>query len=188
MAELPFKVAHLSELPQFTDPDGAELTYDFRMVRRPLGVGSFGINAMQALNAGGVVVSEHVELDEGGRHEELYYVARGAARFTIDGESVDAREGTFVFVPDPASSRARGRRGGRHGCSGHRRGAWRRVHAVDLGSGLVEWLAVDPRGSSVRSSSSGPAASPSISGARSSRTVSSSFRRCAWTRTDAPSS
>jgi len=106
MADPPFKVAHLSGLPQFTDPDGAELTYDFRMVRRPLGVGSFGINAMRALNAGGIVVPEHVELDEGGRHEELYYVARGAARFTIDGESVDAPEGTFVFVPDPASSRA----------------------------------------------------------------------------------
>ena len=88
MAELPFKVAHLSELPQFTDPDGTELTYDFRMVRLPLGVGSFGINAMQALTAGGVVVSEHVELDEGGRHEELYYVAKGAVRFTIDGETV----------------------------------------------------------------------------------------------------
>jgi quercetin dioxygenase-like cupin family protein len=105
MAEPRYTVAHLSTLPQFTNPDGTELDYDFRMVRRPLGVRSFGVNAMRATSAGGVVVPEHAEADEGQRHEELYYVAHGAARFTVDGESVDAREGTFVFVPDPASSR-----------------------------------------------------------------------------------
>jgi hypothetical protein len=104
MAEPPFKVAHLSELPQFTNPDGSEVACDFRMVRRTLGVSAFGINAMQARNVGDEVVLEHAELDES-RHEELYYVARGAARFIIDGEAIDAPEGTFVFVPDPASNR-----------------------------------------------------------------------------------
>lgn len=106
MAEQSFTVAHLSELPQFTNPDGSELDYDFRMVRRPLGVRAFGVNAMRALSAGGIVVPEHSEAEEGGAHEELYYVARGSARFTVDGESVDAPEGTFVFVPDPGSTRS----------------------------------------------------------------------------------
>jgi mannose-6-phosphate isomerase-like protein (cupin superfamily) len=105
MTEPPFRVAHLSALPRFTNPDGTELDYDFRMVRRSLGVRAFGVNAMQATEAGGVVVPEHSELAEGQRHEELYYVARGAARFTVDGESVDAPEGTFLLVPDPASTR-----------------------------------------------------------------------------------
>jgi len=106
MPHPPFRVAHISALPRFTNPDGTELEYDFRMVRRPLGVRAFGVNAMQAEEAGRVVVPEHSELAEGQRHEELYYVARGAARFTVDGEPVEAPEGTFVFVPDPASTRS----------------------------------------------------------------------------------
>ena len=48
MAEPRYTVAHLSTLPQFTNPDGTELDYDFRMVRRPLGIRSFGVNAMRA--------------------------------------------------------------------------------------------------------------------------------------------
>lgn len=38
-------------------------------------------------------------------HEELYFVARGRATFTIDGETFDAPSGTYVFVPDPRSHR-----------------------------------------------------------------------------------
>ena len=50
---------------------------------------------MAAANEGDRLVPEHKE-DEGS--EELYVVLRGRARFEIDGESVDAPEGTLVFV------------------------------------------------------------------------------------------
>jgi quercetin dioxygenase-like cupin family protein len=61
---------------------------------------------MFADRAGATVVVEHSELEEGVRHEEDYYVARGHATFEVDGERIDAPEGTFVHVPDPASKRA----------------------------------------------------------------------------------
>jgi hypothetical protein len=37
--------------------------------------------------------------------QELYFVHRGRATFTVDGETIDAPAGTYVFVPDPASHR-----------------------------------------------------------------------------------
>ena len=75
-------------------------------VRIPLGVSSFGINAY-APGAAGQVIEEHDELGHGaGRHEELYFVARGHATFVLGGEEVDAPAGTLVFVRDPAVRRA----------------------------------------------------------------------------------
>ena len=50
------------------------------------------------------MVEPHTESLELG-HEELYFVARGRARVTIDGEQFDAPAGTYVFIPDPASHR-----------------------------------------------------------------------------------
>jgi hypothetical protein len=71
-------------------------------VRVRLGIESFGVNAYTALADGGRVIEEHDELGTGaGRHEELYFVARGHAVFTLDGKEVDAPAGTFVFVSDP---------------------------------------------------------------------------------------
>ena len=49
------------------------------------------------------MVEPHTE--GGSDHEELYFVAHGAARFTIDGDEFDARAGTYVFIPDPDSHR-----------------------------------------------------------------------------------
>ena len=72
-------------------------------IRRELGVGSFGINAWTAPEAGADIVGEHDETRSG--HEELYLVVAGRARFTVDGEDVDAPAGTVVFVRDPASKR-----------------------------------------------------------------------------------
>jgi hypothetical protein len=40
-----------------------------------------------------------------GGQQELYFVARGHATFTIDGAEHDAPAGTYVFIPDPASHR-----------------------------------------------------------------------------------
>jgi tetratricopeptide (TPR) repeat protein len=75
-------------------------------VRVRFGIESFGVNAYTALADGGRVIEEHDELSAGaGRHEELYFVARGHAVFILDGEEVDAPAGTFVFISDPAVRR-----------------------------------------------------------------------------------
>ncbi|HEX5618432.1 MAG TPA: AraC family ligand binding domain-containing protein [Solirubrobacteraceae bacterium] len=77
----------------------------YRFVRRELGITAFGINAFTA-NAGEQLIEEHDETGAGaGRHEELYMVIAGHARFTIDGSEHDAPAGTLVFLPDPESHR-----------------------------------------------------------------------------------
>jgi len=96
----PFETAHLDRLPRF----GGE--FDTIPVRIPLGIDAFGVNAYGARETGGRVIEEHDELGAGaGRHEELYVVLSGHARFTVDGEELDAPAGTLVFVRDPASRR-----------------------------------------------------------------------------------
>jgi quercetin dioxygenase-like cupin family protein len=78
----------------------------YRLMRRELGIKAFGVNAFTA-DAGGELIEEHDESGgNAGRHEELYVVLSGRARFTIDGSEHEARAGTFVFVPDPASERS----------------------------------------------------------------------------------
>ena len=72
-------------------------------MRHTLGLRAFGTNAYTAANAGDDVVEPHTE--QPSDHEELYFVARGRATFTIDGERVDAPAGTYVFIPDPGSHR-----------------------------------------------------------------------------------
>ncbi len=75
-------------------------------VRRRFGIESFGVNAYTSEGVGGHVVEEHDEAGSGaGGHEELYFVVRGRATFTVDGQAVDAPAGTFVFVRDPALKR-----------------------------------------------------------------------------------
>lgn len=75
-------------------------------VRHHLGISAFGINAWTADEAGTEIIGEHDELGRrAGKHEELYFVVKGRATFTVDGETVDAPGGTFVFVRDPAAKR-----------------------------------------------------------------------------------
>ena len=75
-------------------------------VRRRLGIRAFGVNAYTSEETGGQVVEEHDETGSGaGGHEELYVVMRGRARFTIDGEVLDAPAGTLVFISDPKVKR-----------------------------------------------------------------------------------
>ena len=73
-------------------------------MRATLGIRAFGTNAYTAAEPGQDVVEPHTE-DPKLAHEELYFVARGKARFTIDGDSFEAPTGTYVFVPDPLSHR-----------------------------------------------------------------------------------
>jgi hypothetical protein len=101
MVGIPFKAAHISHIPTPIEPEPG--SYEWKPVRRHFDVRSFGVNVSIAPESGDWVIGEHTETDT--RHEELFFVAHGHATFVVDGTEVDAPSGTFVFVPDPASSR-----------------------------------------------------------------------------------
>jgi mannose-6-phosphate isomerase-like protein (cupin superfamily) len=91
-----FQVARLDEA---TPERGAEGARWFRL-RRDLDVGAFGVNAYGA-DAGKRVIEEHDELGTAaGKHEELYVVLRGTARFELDGTEQTVPAGSVVFVSD----------------------------------------------------------------------------------------
>ena len=90
----------LSEIEVLPGPGTARWT----PVRRHFDVRAFGVNAYTAQEAGQEVVEEHTEQQLG--HEELYVVVAGHARFTLDGEEVDAPAGTLVYLRDPTVRRA----------------------------------------------------------------------------------
>ena len=90
-----FRVARLDEI---------EKRGSFIPVREHLGIHSFGINA-RVQGDNGVLVNEH---DEAGGQEEVYIVLDGTATFEIDGETVEAPTGTFVFVPPESRRKATG--------------------------------------------------------------------------------
>src|SRR3954470_1817195 len=96
-SESSYRVIALDEIEALPGPD----TLTWRPVRATLGLKAFGTNAYTAAEAGEDVVEPHTESE----HEELYFVARGRARFTLDGETFDTPAGTYVFVPDPATHR-----------------------------------------------------------------------------------
>jgi mannose-6-phosphate isomerase-like protein (cupin superfamily) len=96
----PPRVVHLDELEAIPGPG----TLTWHPVRAHLGLRAFGCNAYSAQRVGDDVVEPHTESAEYA-HEELYFVARGRATFTLDGEAFDAPEGTYVFVPDTATHR-----------------------------------------------------------------------------------
>ena len=95
------KVIHLDDFERIPGPD----TLTWLPVRATLGVGAFGCNAYVAGAAGEDVVEPHTEDDEFGGQQELYFVARGTARFKLDDEEFEARDGTYVFIPDPKTHR-----------------------------------------------------------------------------------
>jgi mannose-6-phosphate isomerase-like protein (cupin superfamily) len=99
MAQPP-RVVHVDDLEAISGPG----TLTWHPVRAHLGVRAFGCNAYSARRVGDDVVEPHTESPEYD-HQELYFVARGRATFTLDGETVDAPEGTYVFVPDTATHR-----------------------------------------------------------------------------------
>ena len=83
--------------------DEAEHRRGWVPLRELLDVQAFGVNAWSVENAGDPVIPEHDEREV--RHEELYVVVRGHARFTVAGAELDAPQGTIVFVRDPAARR-----------------------------------------------------------------------------------
>jgi quercetin dioxygenase-like cupin family protein len=96
----PPRVLHIDEFEAVPGPGSLV----WRPVRFTLGVRAFGCNAYTATEAGQDVVEPHTE-DPKLAHEELYFVASGRAKFTLDGSEHDAPAGTYVFVPDPATHR-----------------------------------------------------------------------------------
>ena len=95
MGEPPYEAAHVDEL----DSIAVTETLRWRPVRRRFGIRAFGVNAYTAASAGDEIVEDHTEARY--RHEELYFVAKGRATFTVAGEEIDAPSGTFVFIRDP---------------------------------------------------------------------------------------
>jgi hypothetical protein len=76
-------------------------------LREDLDIGAFGVNAIYQRKAGETIIREHHEAGPGGdRHEELFVVVQGSAAFTVDGEEVEAPQGTAIFVRDPGVMRA----------------------------------------------------------------------------------
>jgi tetratricopeptide (TPR) repeat protein len=96
---LSYEIAQLDDLERIPVAHGLE----WRPIRRRFGIRAFGTNAYTAEKTGDWVVEEHTEETLG--HEELYVVMRGRARFTLDGEEIDAPAGTLVFLPDPSVKR-----------------------------------------------------------------------------------
>jgi len=90
-----YEVAHVDEIDEISDG-----RWPRRTVRSHFGISSFGVNAWVGHEPGDRIISEHEETGPLGQ-EELYLVQSGRARFELDGTSVDAPAGTFVFArPD----------------------------------------------------------------------------------------
>lgn len=94
------RVARISDVPPVATPGDF---IEWHPVRRHLGISAFGTNAYVGRAPGDLVVEAHDE-DE---HEELYIVLAGAARFTVDGETFEAPQGTLVLVTPPSHREAR---------------------------------------------------------------------------------
>ncbi len=95
-----YAVARLEEVESIPGP--GSLTW--HPVRAHFDLRAFGCNAYTAAAAGEDVVEPHDEAGDPG-HEELYFVHAGRARFSLDGEDIEAGPGTYVFVRDPAVHR-----------------------------------------------------------------------------------
>ena len=77
---------------------GAEVRW--HPLREALGTRIVGVAAFTAEQVGDDVVEPHDESNGGRGHEEIYVVLRGRAKFTLDGEELEAPAGTFVLVSD----------------------------------------------------------------------------------------
>jgi len=96
------KASHISEIREESGGDSPAL----KAVRRHFDISGFGVNVWTAEESVKYVIEAHRETNPSTlRNEELYYVLSGCARFEIEGEAVDAPQGTFVFVSDPAALR-----------------------------------------------------------------------------------
>jgi hypothetical protein len=92
-------VAHIDELDRVELPDG----FVWRPIRRRFDIRAFGVNAYTALAAGSPIVETHSEAQLG--HQEIYFVLRGRALFTVDGNEHELGAGQLVCIRDPLLGR-----------------------------------------------------------------------------------
>ena len=94
----------VTRLDELEPEEGADESRWYRL-RRELDVGAFGVNAYGA-DAGNRVIEEHDELGTAaGKHQELYFVLRGRARFQLGGDEHTLQTGQMVFIDDPSVRR-----------------------------------------------------------------------------------
>jgi mannose-6-phosphate isomerase-like protein (cupin superfamily) len=104
----PYEVAHLDDVPHTpTDASyGFQLVGEWKQLRHYFAMREFSANAFVATEAGQEIVHEHFEQPNDDSSdvgdEELYFLHAGAATIELDGESVELRPGSVVFVGDPA--------------------------------------------------------------------------------------
>lgn len=80
--------------------DDCEQSGNWRLVRRTLGIESFGVNLVEI--PPGAQIPEHDEIERD--QEELFCVVTGSPTLVIDGEDHPAIAGTFARI-DPEHSR-----------------------------------------------------------------------------------
>jgi uncharacterized cupin superfamily protein len=80
--------------------DDVERTGSWRLVRRALGLRSFGVNVVEV--APGDTLPEHDEVDRD--QEEIFYVISGSATLLVDGAEHPLAAGTFARL-DPEHRR-----------------------------------------------------------------------------------
>lgn len=102
MSRPSFETAHLKDISPVRTPDAPS----WQPIRRQLGIDAFGIDAFTAEQPGERLIEDGTELDGGAAGlQQLYLVLSGSARFTVDGQRLDAPPGTLVFVRDPGARR-----------------------------------------------------------------------------------
>ena len=74
--------------------DDCERNGGWSLVRRSLGVTSFGLNLVEIPPGGDI--PEHDETDRD--QEEVFFVVSGRPAVVVDGEELEVRDGTFVRV------------------------------------------------------------------------------------------
>jgi len=92
-----WSVAHVDEVPP-VKPDWPDT---WKSIRHHFGVSAFGINAVTK-DEGKVLIPEHHERESG--QQEVYFVHRGSALVTLNGETVTAATGAVVAV-EPGTTR-----------------------------------------------------------------------------------
>ena len=132
--------AHVDELDRIEMPDG----FVWRPVRRHFGIRAFGVNAYTALEAGSPIVETHTESQLG--HEEIYFVLRGRALFTVDGNEHELGAGRARLRERPVPEAGRGRRRRGHRRARARRQAGRAARGLGVGGDVRRRPGREPRG------------------------------------------
>jgi mannose-6-phosphate isomerase-like protein (cupin superfamily) len=92
-----WSVAQVDDVP----PVKPDWPTTWKSIRHHFGITAFGINAVTK-DEGKVLIPEHHEQESG--QQEVYFVHRGTAQVTLDGETVTAPEGAVIAV-EPGTSR-----------------------------------------------------------------------------------